>query len=114
MLPNGNIARLDKVLFVLYAARFHHEGHPMPRGRPTNLPRSAARDAGQKTYLDSANPCWCGCDTRYVANAQCVDCLIAKGKARYAALGDKALATLKRRDHARYLQRCAEKRGPQD
>lgn len=74
--------------------------------RPTNFLRNAARDAGEATYLDPANPCClCGCDVRYTVNAQCVDCLISKGKARYRALDDAALGEQKRRDHERYLAR---------
>lgn len=73
------------------------------RGRPTNLLRQAALLAGEAIYLDATNPCWCGCETRYSKNAQCTDCLIAKGKARYAALQGEALAARKVKDHEKYL-----------
>lgn len=79
------------------------------RGRPTNLIRNAALAAGEATYRDEANPCWCGCMIRYSKNAQCQDCLIAKGKARYAALQGDALLKRKADDHARYLARLAKK-----
>jgi hypothetical protein len=76
-------------------------------GRAPNLPRNAARAAGLKFYLDQ--PCYiCGCTKRYVSNAECVDCAIAAGQARYAARDDEARANQKRRDHERYLRRCHE------
>lgn len=84
----------------------------MPRGRPANLPRGAARVAGDKTYIDESNPCFCGGVTRYVSNAQCVDCAIAKGKTRYASLDGDALAALKAKDHARYEARLRRDRAP--
>lgn len=84
----------------------------MPRGKQPNINRDQARDLGEKTYVDSSRPCWCGCNTRYVVNAQCVDCMIAKGKARYAKMGEAALADLKARDHARYIARLAAGKPP--
>lgn len=79
----------------------------MSRGRQSNVPRNEARAAGLKTYDDPARGCWCGCDTRYVSNAQCIDCAIAKGRARYAALDLDGLAAVKAKDHERYLKRLA-------
>lgn len=84
----------------------------MPRGRPPNLPRRQALDAGFKTYDDSANPCFCGCTARYTVNAQCVDCVIAKAKARYAAMTPDQRAELAAKDHARYLARLRANRAP--
>lgn len=84
----------------------------MPRGRKPNLPRSAARDAGDKTYSDESNPCFCGGVIRYTVNAQCVECAIAKGKTRYASLDPDALAALKAKDHARYEARLRRDRAP--
>lgn len=81
----------------------------MPRGRPQNIPRQQARDAGLKTYDDPANPCWCGCSTRYVVNAQCVECMIAKGKARYAAMSEADRAALRAKDHERYVARLTRR-----
>lgn len=74
----------------------------MSRGRPPNLPRNEAREAGLKRF--DGEPCWCGCVTRYVSNAQCVECSIAAGKNRYAGLDPEGLAVAKARDHARYLE----------
>lgn len=84
----------------------------MPRGRPVNLPRGAALRAGDKTYIDESNPCFCGGVVRYVSNAQCIDCAIAKGRTRYAALDPDALAALKAKDHARYEARLRRDRAP--
>lgn len=75
--------------------------------RTPNVLRQDARAAGLKIYSDPQSPCWCGCESRYVANAQCVDCLIAKGKARYAAMTEDQLAAMKARDRERYLARIA-------
>lgn len=86
----------------------------MPRGRQPNLPRRHARDAGHKTYADPDNPCLiCGGTARYVVNAQCVECVIARGKARYAALDFDALAALKAKDRERYLARLRAGRAPE-
>lgn len=82
----------------------------MPRGRPPNVPRNEARAAGLRTYTDPEG-CWCGGTARYTSNAQCVDCSIAKGRARYAALDEAGLAELKAADHARYLARLARQAG---
>jgi hypothetical protein len=82
----------------------HSGGVTRKRGRPPNLLRDIARAAGLKTLSDEA--CFvCGCTERYVNNAQCVDCAIAAGQARYAAQDDSARADQKRRDHERYLRR---------
>lgn len=83
----------------------------MSRGRPPNLPRNEARAARLKTYIDPT-PCFCGCQSRYTSNAQCVDCLIEAGKARYAALDDGALAAQKSKDRDRYLKRLVEDKAP--
>jgi formate-dependent nitrite reductase cytochrome c552 subunit len=80
----------------------------MSRGRPPNLPRIAARERGEKTYLD-AHPCWCGCEIKYTSNATCVDCQIAKGKQAYASLSPEELAARKIADHARYKNRAARR-----
>lgn len=85
-------------------------GHIMPRYHLPSI-RSEAKAAGLKTYVDPMRPCWCGCEARYVANAQCVDCLIAKGKARYAALTDDQLDAMKDRDRARYVARITAHKG---
>lgn len=77
------------------------------RGRPPNLLRAAAREAGEKYYADQ-NPCdFCGTNKRYVSNAGCVACAISRGNARYAALDSDAKATVKAKDHSRYLKRMA-------
>lgn len=78
------------------------------RGRPPNLRRNEARDAGLRTYDDSDHPCWCGSETKYTKNAACVACLIEKGKARYAGLEGLALEKRKREDHARYVARVSK------
>lgn len=80
--------------------------------RPPNASRNLARDVGDKTYSDEANPCFCGACIRYTSNAQCVACAIDKGKTRYAGLDDAALAELKARDHARYETRLRRNRAP--
>lgn len=89
-----------------YRRRFgfrQKESQAMGRGRPPNLPRQQARERGDKTYASPDNPCdFCGGEERYVANAQCVGCLIAKGKARYATMTEAQLAELKERDRRRY------------
>lgn len=82
----------------------------MPRGRPPNLPRNEARAAGLKRF--EGIECICGCTSRYVSNAQCVDCSIAAGRDRYAALDEDRLAATKARDHARYLRRAERGDGP--
>lgn len=80
--------------------------------RPPNPSRSAARAAGEKTYSDEQNPCFCGGVVRYTSNAQCVACAIAKGKDRYAGLDPDALAALKVKDRERYEARLAARREP--
>lgn len=78
------------------------------RGRPPNPLRAAAREAGEKFYADQA-PCdFCGTNKRYVSNAGCAACAIARGNARYAALDEDAKAALKAADHDRYIKRMAE------
>ena len=78
------------------------------RGRPPNLLRSAAKEAGEKFYADQF-PCdFCGTNKRYVSNAGCVACAIERGNARYAALDNDAKAVLKAKDHDRYVKRMAE------
>lgn len=83
----------------------------MPRGRAPNIPRAEARTAGLKTYADG-RLCLCGCASKYTSNAQCVECTILKGRERYAALGERALAALKAKDRERYLRRIEEGRQP--
>ena len=78
------------------------------RGRPPNLLRSAARQAGEKFYADQFACDFCGTNKRYVSNAGCVECAIRRGNARYAALDNDAKAVLKARDHDRYVKRMAE------
>ena len=78
------------------------------RGRPPNLLRAAAKHAGEKFYADQ-QPCdFCGTNRRYVSNAGCVECAIARGNARYHALDEKAKAEVKKRDHDRYVKRMAD------
>lgn len=78
------------------------------RGRPINPLRSAAKQAGERFYADQ-DPCsFCGTNKRYVSNAGCVACAIARGNNRYAALDDDAKLAVKARDHERYLKRIAE------
>jgi hypothetical protein len=77
----------------------------MSRGRPTNIFREAARRAGEKTF-STFEPCkTCGTDERYVSNSACVACSVARGNARYAALGDEAKKAQAAKDHARYVAR---------
>lgn len=76
-------------------------------GRPTSRERAEARDAGLR-FFTATEPCErCFDNLRYVSNAQCVSCLIVRGKARYAALDPDQQAERQRRDHARYLARRA-------
>lgn len=81
--------------------------------RPPNPTRQAAISAGEKIYTDDAAPCFCGATLRYVSNTQCVECAIAKGRARYAALDSAARAALKSKDHARYERRLRRNKAPQ-
>lgn len=76
-------------------------------GRAHNIPRAEARLAGLRTYVDG-KPCFCGCESKYTSNAQCVDCQIQKGRARYAALSENELAAHKARDKARYARRLQQ------
>lgn len=79
----------------------------MARGRPPNPLRDAARQAGERFYAD-AYPCdICGSNKRYVSNAACAACAVARGNARYAALDEEAKAAHAARDHARYVARKA-------
>jgi hypothetical protein len=77
---------------------------PRPHGRPRNMLRQAARDAGEKTFL-AATPCSCGGQTRYVSNGACTECVISKAKERYHGLDDAARARQKVEDHRRYAER---------
>jgi hypothetical protein len=80
----------------------------MPRGRPTNLFREAARQRGEKFY-SSFDPCLkCGTDNRYVSNSGCVQCAINRGIARYAAQDETARVAQRDRDHARYVNKKSE------
>lgn len=80
--------------------------------RPPNPSRTLARDAGMKLYSDEANPCFCGATAKYVSNAQCVECAIAKGKSRYAGLDESDRAALKAKDHERYITRLRKRKAP--
>jgi len=84
----------------------------MPRGRRPNQHRVAARLAGEKFYDDPAECDFDGTHKRYVSNAACVACAIARGKARYASLDEDAIAVLKARDHDRYVQRLGKEEAP--
>jgi len=53
----------------------------MTRGRPPNVARAAAREAGTETYIGPE--CICGCTARYTSSGACIDCSIARGKLRY-------------------------------
>ena len=78
------------------------------RGRPLNLLRATAKQAGERYYADQ-NPCdFCGTNKRYVSNAGCVACAITRGNARYAALDEAGKAVIKARDHDRYVKRMAD------
>jgi hypothetical protein len=48
---------------------------------------------------------------RYTVNATCVECMIAKGRATYAALDGDALAARKELDHRRYVERRERQTG---
>ena len=78
------------------------------RGRPPNLLRLAAKEAGEKFYASQDFCSFCGTNKRYVSNAGCVECAIARGNARYHALDEKAKAEVKKRDHDRYVKRMAD------
>ncbi len=81
----------------------------MARGRPPNLLRSAAKQAGEKYYLDQS-PCdFCGTSKRYVCNGACVACVINRSSARYAGLDEAAKADLRKRDAERYIERVTRK-----
>lgn len=74
----------------------------MPRGRPPNPFRAAARAAGERTYADEF-PCEvCGTNKRYVSNMGCVACVIDRGQHRYAGLDEEQKAAQKLRDHNRH------------
>jgi len=78
------------------------------RGRPANADRAAARQRGDKRYLDPS-PCEvCGDQEKYVANGACVSCAIAAGKLRYASFTLRQKVEQKDRDRARYLKRLTE------
>ena len=78
------------------------------RGRPPNLLRAAARQAGERFYADQ-DPCdFCGTNLHYVSNAGCVACAIARGSTRYALLDDVGKTAQAARDHERYLKRIAK------
>jgi hypothetical protein len=81
------------------------------RGRPFNVNRAAARAADEKFYLDQVECDFCGTNRRYVSNAACVACSIARSRGRYAALDDEGKAAIKAADHDRYLKRVAESPG---
>ncbi len=74
----------------------------MPRGRPPNPRRAAARAAGERTYADEF-PCEvCGTNKRYVSNMACVSCAVSNGQARYAGLDEEQKAAQKQHDKDRH------------
>lgn len=75
------------------------------RGRPINLLRAAAREAGERFYAEQNECSFCATNRRYVSNANCVRCAIDRGNARYAALDTDAKAVVKARDHDRWVKR---------
>lgn len=77
----------------------------MSHGRPANIPRNEARAAGLKFYDDPDACLICGTNQRYTSNASCVECLIANGKAKWAALDEGAKLAQRERDQARYQRR---------
>lgn len=72
-----------------------------------NAIRADARAAGEKFYDDAVECDFCGTTKRYVSNAACVCCSIARGKYRYAALTDADRAAAAAKDAARYQARKA-------
>jgi hypothetical protein len=95
--------------FLFRAKHAHNESTTMAsRGRPFNLLRAAARQAGEKFYAaqHSCDECWT--NKRYVINGNCVQCAINRGGARYASLDEEGKAVLKQKDHDRYVKRMAE------
>ncbi len=77
----------------------------MSNGRPLNAARADARAAGERFYCDAVECDFCATNKRYVSNAACAACSIARGNARYAALSPEKLAAAKQRDRDRYLLR---------
>jgi len=74
----------------------------MPRGRPPNPRRAAARAAGERTYADEF-PCEvCGTNKRYVSNMACISCAVSRGQDRYRGLDEEQKAAQKLRDHNRH------------
>lgn len=76
----------------------------MSRGRPANVPRAEARDAGLRFYT-APEPCFCGDDQRYVTNARCVTCAIHAAQVRNSGLDPKAREARRVRDAIRYRRR---------
>lgn len=75
----------------------------MPRGRPVNPLRAAAREAGEKTYVER-DPCLiCGTNLRYTVSTGCVKCVTDRSKTRYAGLDEAAKAAHKLRDQERHM-----------
>jgi len=76
----------------------------MPRGRPPNPFRAAAREAGSKFYK-GRDPCpVCDTNLRYTKNTACVACTIEHSRAYYAGLDDEQKAAHKAADHDRYMR----------
>lgn len=80
----------------------------VPRGRPINPTRAAAKAAGARFYADDLPCAICGTLEKYVSNSGCRRCAINRGTARYAALDKAARAAIKVRDHERYVKRMSE------
>jgi len=74
----------------------------MTRGRGQNHPRDEARTFGAATF--EAPACLCGCTSRYTSSGACVDCSIARGKARYTGSNRETIIA---QDAARYQRRKA-------
>lgn len=67
--------------------------------------RTAAHQAGEKFYEDSA-PCpVCDGHARYTSNGACVSCLRLKGSLRYSGQSAEERKIQKAKDHERYLLR---------
>lgn len=77
----------------------------MPRGRPPNPLRAAARAAGEKTYV-GYSPCMiCGTNLWYTVSTGCVACVTHRAKTRYARLDEAQKAAHKVRDQERHMKK---------
>lgn len=74
-------------------------------GRPSSPLRTAAREAGAKTYV-GYSPCMiCGTNLWYTVSTGCVECVKSRAKEHYAGLDAEQKAAQRLHDQDRHMRK---------